>query len=85
MVYFPLKKKQPDYFKFIPIAVMAVSFISGYTLLQADASQSKEKIKAIEVVQTKMSGDISDVKVSQAKTETQIQVIYEIGKDLKKK
>lgn len=70
--------------KFIPIGVMAVSLVSGYTMLKAEASNSSEKIKAIEVVQATMSRDISDVKVSQARQEATLDAVYEAVKNLKK-
>ena len=78
------KSKPVDYMKFIPIGVMAVSLVSGYTMLKAEASNSSEKIKAIEVVQATMSRDISDVKVSQAKQEATLEAVYEAVKNLKK-
>ena len=79
------KPKGPDYMKFIPIGVLVVGFISGYATLKAEASNSSEKIKAIEVVQTQLSGDVSDVKVSVAKIEGTMAAMYEAVKDLKKK
>lgn len=77
------KKPSFDPMKFIPLGIMAVSLVSGYTLLQSRVANSEEKIKAIEVVQTKMSGDTSEIKVSQAKTETKLDAIYEVLKDIK--
>ena len=71
--------------KYIPLAVMAVSLVSGYTLLQARVSGAEEKIKGMELMQSKMSQDASEIKVSQAKVETKVDAIYEAIKDLKKK
>ena len=78
------KRKEFDLMRYIPIGIMAVSLVSGYTMLKAEASNSSEKIKAMEVVQAKLSADSSEIRVSQAKTEATLDSLYELVKDLKK-
>lgn len=57
---------------YLPLAVMAVSLVSGYTMLQSRVSSAEEKIK-----------DIEGVKLSQAKMEAQLDYIYQAIKDAK--
>lgn len=79
------KKQGVDYMKFVPLAVMAVSLVSGYTLLQSRVANCEEKIKSYEVVQSKLSSDSTDIKVSQAKTESKVDSMIELLKDIKSK
>ena len=79
------KRKGVDLMKFIPLGIMAVSLVSGYTLLKAETANSTEKIKAIEIVQTKLSSDSSEIRVSQARTEAQLSLVLDVLKELKKK
>lgn len=78
------KRKEVDWMKYMPLAVMAVSLISGYTLLQARVANCEDKLKSYEIVQTKLSNDTSDIKVSEAKVSEKVNLIYEAIKDLKK-
>jgi len=81
-----MAKKAPfDIMKFIPLGVMAVSLVSGYTLLQSRVSNAEDKLKSYEIVQTKLASDSTDIKISQVKTETQMQAVIEILKDIKGK
>ena len=73
-----------DFMRYIPIAVMAVSLVSGYTLLQAKVSSAENRIDKMEVVQAKVSADTSDIRVSQAKTEARLDSIYDAIQNLKK-
>lgn len=68
------KKELGDYMKYLPLAVMAVSLISGYTLLQSRLSNAEEKVK-----------DIEEIKISMARQEVQQDNILEILKEIKKK
>jgi len=79
-------KKQPlDLMKFVPLGVLAVSAISGYTMLNARVSSAEDKIKSYEVAQTKLTEDSADIRVSQAKSEAKIDSIHELLKDIKGK
>ena len=87
----PKKKPSFDYFKLIPIGVLAFSFVSGYTLLQSRVGNTEEKVKKHEEILEKQSDDTSkvqiqlaEVKVSQKGIEDKVDLIYEAIKDLKK-
>ena len=70
--------------KYIPIGVMAVSLISGYTLLQAKVTDASNRLDKMDLVQNKLSEDSGEIRVSQAKVEAKMDSIYEAIKDLKK-
>ena len=71
--------------RFIPLGVMAVSLVSGYTLLQSRMGVCEEKIKNMDIVQSKLSADSGEVRISQARTEEKIEAIVELLKDIKNK
>lgn len=75
------KKSQFDYFKFVPLGVMTVSLISGYTMLNAKVSQAEEKIRDLQIV----ANQVTEIRVSQGKTETKLDSIVELLKDLKER
>ena len=79
------KKQGIDWMRYIPIAVMAVSLISGYTLLKARVGNCEEKLKSYEVVQSKLASDSTEIKLSQVKTETKVDSMLEILKEIKSK
>ena len=69
--------------KYIPVAVLAVSLITGYVTLQNRVANAEKKIKSSEVEQSKLSADTSDIKVSQARTEEKIGAVLEMLKGMK--
>ena len=88
------KSKQVDYMKYIPIVVMAVSLVSGYTLLQVKTSANAEAIENVkeesdaEINKLKDSQkaiwqDTTSIKVGQASQTAKLDSIYELVKDLK--
>ena len=77
--------------KFVPIGVMAVSLIAGFVTLKNDVANAKDRIEKIEVSQNVLSKDSSEIKISQARVETrldlineQTKAIYQAIKELKK-
>lgn len=79
------KNKSFDLIKYLPLGIVAVSAISGYSLLTARVSNAEDKLKSYEVTQSKLSNDTNDIKVSQAKTESKVDSMIEILKDIKGK
>lgn len=79
------KKNQFDLFKFVPIGVLAVTFIAGYVTLKNDVANAKDTLKSYEVVQEKLSADSTEVKISQAKTEQKVETMIELLKEIKSK
>lgn len=75
--------KKVDYMKYIPIGVMAVSLISGYTLLQSRVGGAEDKIKDIVSEQKSISEDTGEIKVQQAQVSQKVDLIYEAIKDMK--
>jgi len=74
-----------DIMRYVPLAVLAVSAVSGYTFLQARMSNAEEKLRGYEVVQATLTSDSANIRVSQAKTETKVDSMLELLKDIKKK
>ena len=79
------KKKEFDLMKYLPLAVLAVSFVSAFTMLKAQASDAKDRIKVLELQQTTISKDTTDIKVQQAQVAQKVDLIYDAIKDLKRK
>lgn len=79
----PKKKQSIDYIKLLPIGVMAVSLISGYTLLNARMAQAEEKLKSQEQWLISQTQSLTQSQVSQARIEEKVNAIYEAIKSLK--
>ena len=79
------KKQSFDWFKLLPVGVLTVSFVSAFTMLKADASDAKDRIKALELQQSMVSKDTGQIQVTQARQEEKLNAIYEAIKDLKVK
>jgi len=79
------KKQAVDYMKFIPVGVLAVSMIAGYVTLKNDVANAKDNLKAYEIVQAKLTEDSAAVKISQARTETKMEAVLDILKEIKNK
>ena len=67
--------------KYIPIAVMAVSLISGYVLLGARVSTAEEKLKEQNAKIITQSSDTTGIQVSQALLETKLDNLVEYLKE----
>ena len=79
----PKRKESIDLMKFIPVAVMAVSLISGYTMLNARVSNAEEKLKEQNAKINTQSSDSAAIQISQARLETKLDQSYEMLRDLK--
>ena len=76
------KKQQGlDLMKFLPVAVMAVSLISGYTMLNARVSNAEEKLKEQNAKINTQSSDSAAIQVSQARLETKLDNLVEYLKE----
>lgn len=80
------KKPSPfEFTKYIPIAVMAVSLISGYTLLKANVSRADEKIESLEAKVAEVDKEQTQMLVGQAEQKIILAQVYELVKDIKDK
>lgn len=70
--------------KYWPILVFSISFIGMFYTLQNRVANAEDKIKNVETSQVIISKDTADIKISQAKTETKLESILDILKDLKR-
>ena len=78
------KKQGVDIMKYLPIGVLAVSLVAGYVTLQNAQANDSKRIDKMEIVQDTLSKDSAEIRISQAKTETTVQAVYDIVKNLKK-
>ena len=69
--------------KFIPIGVMAVSLVSGYTLLQARVSTAENKISDINKDVETQQTQYYQINVAQVQLQSKLDQSFEILKDLK--
>ena len=74
---------QIDFMKYLPIAVVSVSLITGYVTLQNKVANADEKIKSQAEWLKKQAQDVSDIKVSEARIAEKTDLIYEAIKDLR--
>lgn len=90
----PKKKQSFDYFKLIPIGVLAISSIAGFITLKNDVAAAKEKLKDhsqeitetkkdLQIANNKQSEDVAQIKVSQAQTQQKVDLAYEVLKEIK--
>jgi len=69
--------------KFLPIGIMAVSLISGYTLLQARVGSTEERVAKVEQENDEQYKAYAQINVSQAQLQSKLDSSYEILRDLK--
>ena len=77
------KKQQFDVFKYIPIAIMAVSLVSGFTLLQARVTTAESKIEEVADDAEEAKTETESLKVIQATQTAKLDAIYEVIKDIR--
>ena len=78
------KRQSFDVMKYLPLALLAVSSIAGYVTLQNAQANDSKRLDKVEIIQDALSKDTGEIRVSQAKTETKLDAIYEAVKSLKK-
>lgn len=69
--------------KYLPLAVLGVSFVSAFTMLKAGASEAKDRIKVLELQQNTVSKDTTEIKIQQAQVSQKVDLIYDAIKELK--
>lgn len=69
--------------KYLPIGIMAVSLVSGYTLLQSRVANSEDKLVKVESRVDKQSEDFQQLNVSQVQIQSKVDQIYDLSRDLK--
>ena len=84
------KRQGFDIMKYLPLGIMAVSLVSGYTLLQSRVGNTEDKIKEVKDSVKEVSDEAQDakdeaesLKVLQATQTAKLDSIYELVKDIK--
>lgn len=67
------KKQQLDLIKFVPLGVLAASFIAGYAVLQNKVASAETELKGVKDKQEQAQTAYSQVQVSQAKIESKLE------------
>jgi len=77
------KKSQFDVMKYVPIGVMAVSLVSGYTLLQARVSNAEAKNESQDEWLMKQSSSNQELKIATGRMEEKMNGAYAILQELR--
>jgi uncharacterized coiled-coil protein SlyX len=75
------RKESIDFMKFVPLVVMAVSLVSGYTMLNARVSNAEEKLREQDAKINTQSSDSAGIQISQARLETKLDNLVEYLKE----
>lgn len=78
-----MTKKTFDITKYIPIAIMAVSLVSGTLLLKARVGSTEDRATKLEDKVDEQGKEYAQINVSQATLQSKVDSSFEILKEIK--